>query len=84
MNTPTKPNSQATSEMPKWIQKFDPPNQTRDCEHRNHARSCILCEHEHEIFDLSSRLNKLTKAGEALADENKRLKAVILENGLGD
>jgi hypothetical protein len=39
-----------------WKQQFDPPNQVRDCIHRNHAKSCILCLHEREIHELKQQI----------------------------
>ena len=43
-----------------WIQQFADPHtgQNRDCIHGNLARSCNICEMEHEIFDLKLKLNE--------------------------
>jgi hypothetical protein len=38
--------------MSEWNQQFDPPNQRRDCIHGSLARSCRICELEHQVFDL--------------------------------
>jgi hypothetical protein len=46
--------------MKKWEQKFNPPNQSRDCEHGNLARSCQICELEHRVFDYELENQVLT------------------------
>ena len=42
--------------MSEWTQRFDPPGQKRDCVHGRLARSCVMCENEHAIFELSRAL----------------------------
>ena len=52
-----------------WVQQFADPHtgQKRDCIHGNLARSCNICEMEHEIFDLNSQLDEAKKDKERLA-----------------
>jgi hypothetical protein len=42
--------------MSDYIQKFDPPGQTRDCVHGQHARKCPICGLERELHGVKERL----------------------------
>ena len=52
--------------MSEWKQQFEPPNQKRDCIHGSLARSCRICELEHEVFDLKRDLQGAIKAIDAI------------------
>ena len=50
------------SEIKQWVQQFDPPTQTRDCIHKQLARSCPICALELQVFDLTQRNELLQNA----------------------
>lgn len=53
--------------MNTWQQQFSPAGQTRDCVHGHLARSCNVCELEHEVFDLQAELTQLREVCDELA-----------------
>ena len=76
---PPEQQSETTME---WQQKFSPANQRRDCEHGSLARSCRICELEHEVFDLNNKLTIANLDAERLAIEVHLLVQVGTFRGL--
>ena len=53
--------------MSEWKQQLIP-GQDRDCIHGQLARSCLVCDLEHQLFDLTA--------------ENAKLKAIVARDAL--